>query len=125
MDQYPTKHEQEFLDIMYSFPIGHTDTELLIGKWFEDKDLLETVKRLYKLKDKILSEIPEQEILPKAEDDKTRYNGLSIDAKATEYVKDVKKAFPNITVDERTYLRMGFTMGSEWMRDTILEKPQP
>lgn len=49
-----TKEEQEFLDLMHKFPLGYVNDNLHVGKWFEDKDLLESVKELYSLKDKLL-----------------------------------------------------------------------
>lgn len=45
--------EEEFLKIMDKFPLGYDEDKLIVGKWFKDKDLLDSVKNLYSLRDKI------------------------------------------------------------------------
>lgn len=46
--------EDKFLDVMHKFPLGHHGDNLIVGRWFEDKDLVESVKELYKLKNEII-----------------------------------------------------------------------
>ena len=43
----------KFMAIMHNFPLGYSNDSLIIGKWFEDKDLLASVKDLYALKKEI------------------------------------------------------------------------
>ena len=106
-----TDAEREFLEIMHKFPLGYNGDDIMTGKWFEQKDLLASVKALYALNNKI-----------REKRNSTRTNSLSIEAGATEYLKtdDLK----HLNIETKANIRVGFAKGATWMRDVILDFPQ-
>lgn len=111
MDPNLTKEEKEFLEIMHSFPLGHSEDTVIVGKWFEDKDLLQTVKQLYALKMSILEKV------------RTTRGTPAIEAKASEYCQEYYDEVDEISREEREMLMLGFKKGAVWMHNTIYGKP--
>lgn len=63
--------ENQFLEIMHSFPLGHDENNIIVGRWYKEEDLLDAVKKLHKLKNEIIDKRNEAIRRQQEHEDKT------------------------------------------------------